>query len=64
MEREVFLSGYCRTIDDSRMVAVEVDGTSLLDVDCCYSSCVHLSNCPVAEKIRQLLAEDRSEYNG
>lgn len=60
MEREVFFSGYCRTIDDSRMVTVEVDGNSLLDADCCYSSCVHACNCSIAERIRQLLAEDRS----
>ena len=39
MEKEVFFSGYCRTTDASRMVEVVVDGTQLLEVDCCYENC-------------------------
>ena len=55
MEKEVFLSGYCRTIDQSRMVtAVTEDGT-LTEVDCCYENCVHAPNCIIAEKIKGLL---------
>lgn len=55
MEREVFLSGYCRTIDDSRMVAVEIADGNIEDVDCSYHNCPHVSSCQIAQKIRQLL---------
>lgn len=54
MEEEYILSGYCRTLDQSRMVTVETDGCKLLDVDCCYGSCPYEPNCTVAQKIRAL----------
>ena len=54
MERELFLSGYCRTTDASRMVEVVVDGSELLEVDCCYESCPHAPNCTIAQSIREL----------
>lgn len=52
MEQEVILSGYCKTIDNSRTVMVE-EG----EPDCLFSQCPHVQNCPVAEKIRQILEE-------
>ena len=55
MEKELFISGYCRTIDQSRMVAVVVEDHQLLEVDCCYSACVHAPNCVIAQKIRESL---------
>lgn len=55
MEKEVFLSGYCRTIDQSRMVTVVTEDGELTEVDCCYETCVYAPNCTVAEKIRELL---------
>jgi hypothetical protein len=57
MEKEVFYSGYCRTVDDSRMVAVVVDGNELVEVDCCYENCVHTPNCTIAKEIAALLEE-------
>lgn len=54
MEREEFLSGYCRTIDQSRMVAVEIIDGQLDEVDCCYGSCSHEPSCQIAQKIREL----------
>lgn len=57
MEREVFFSGYCRTIDDSRMVAVVADGSQLLEVDCCYENCIYTPNCIIAQKIKELLEQ-------
>ena len=57
MEKEVFFSGYCRTIDDSRMVAAVVDGKTLVEVDCCYEACVHTPNCIIAKNIKQLLEQ-------
>lgn len=54
MEQEYFFSGYCRTLDKSRMVAVETEGGKVTDVDCCYENCIHAPNCSIAEEIRQL----------
>ena len=55
MEKEVFFSGYCRMIDDSRMVALVTDNGTLTEVDCCFESCPHTPNCTVAASIRQEL---------
>ena len=57
MEKEAFFSGYCRTIDDSRMVSVFVEDGVLTEVDCCYENCVHAPNCIIAKNIKELLAQ-------
>lgn len=54
MEQEYFFTGYCRTIDKSRMVAVEVDGSEITEVDCCLETCIHAPNCVIAKEIRLL----------
>lgn len=55
MEKEVFLSGYCRTIDQSRMVAVVTDDGKLLEVDCCFENCIHAPNCSIAQQIENAI---------
>lgn len=55
MEQEYFFTGYCRTTDESRTVAVEVENGKLTEVDCCYPDCIHAPNCTIAENIRQLV---------
>ena len=57
MEKEAFFSGYCRSIDDSRMVSVFVEDGRLTEVDCCYENCVHTPNCIIAKNIKALLEE-------
>lgn len=54
MEEEYFLTGYCRTVDASRMVTVETDGAKITDVDCCYGNCPHEPNCQIAQKLREM----------
>ena len=54
MEKEVFLSGYCRTTDASRMVEVIVDDGVLVEADCCFENCPHAPNCTIAASIREL----------
>lgn len=54
MEQEHFISGYCRTIDQSRMVAAVTENAQLTEVDCCYESCIHVSGCPIAQEIEKL----------
>lgn len=53
MMEEYFFSGYCRTIDASRMVAVEAEDGNL-DVDCCYGNCPYEKECTIAKSIRKL----------
>lgn len=54
MEKEVFFSGYCRTIDQSRMVSVVTEDGQLVEVDCCFESCIHAPNCSIAQQIREI----------
>ena len=58
MEQEHFVSGYCRTIDSSRMVTVVTENGKLTEVDCFYESCPYTSDCTVARKIRELAPEE------
>lgn len=52
MEQEHFLSGYCRMLDQSRMVTIVTQDSALLEVDCSYPECPYAPGCPIAEKIR------------
>lgn len=54
MEQEKFISGYCRQLDQSRMVTVVLEDGTLTEVDCCYGSCVYQPNCPVAKEIDEV----------
>ncbi len=54
MEEEFMISGYCRTLDESRMVDVERTDGAVTETDCCYGSCVYQSNCIIAKEIDQL----------
>ena len=55
MEKESFVSGYCRCLDSSRMVEVVTDGGQLVEVDCSFECCVHALNCTIAQAIREQL---------
>ncbi len=44
METEIFLSGYCRQLDDARMVEVILEDGKVTEVDCCYGSCIYHSS--------------------
>ena len=57
MEKEHFVSGYCRCLDASRMVEVITEDGKLTEVDCSYENCPHTGNCTVAEAIRALDAQ-------
>lgn len=53
MEDEIFISGYCRQIDRSRMVTVVTADGAPDEVDCCYGSCVYQPGCPIAREISE-----------
>ena len=57
MEREAFFSGYCRQIDESRMVTAEAEDGTLTSIDCAYETCPHTQSCTVAQKITQFLQD-------
>ena len=58
MEEEKIISGYCRQLDQSRMVTIELENGRLTDCDCCYGSCIYEPNCTVAQGITQALKKD------
>ena len=52
-DKEYCFTGYCRQIDQSRMVVVEVfDGE--LDISCGYCHCTYAPNCTIAQQIKEL----------
>ncbi len=54
MERETFVSGYCRRMDGSRMVEVILVDGRVTEVDCAYGTCLYQSGCPIAAQIQAL----------
>ncbi len=51
---ETLLTGYCRCLDQSRMVFIE-EG----EPDCDYFCCPHAAACDLAARIRQVLEEEK-----
>ena len=41
MEQEVFFSGYCRSMDQSRTVTVVTVDALVEEMDCAYDRCIH-----------------------
>ncbi|MBO5048987.1 MAG: hypothetical protein J6C41_00975 [Oscillospiraceae bacterium] len=54
MEQELFLSGYCRNLDHSRMVCVVTEDRNLTEVDCDYPCCPYIKECSIAKHIAEL----------
>lgn len=54
MEDEKIFSGYCRRIDRSRMVTVELLDGRVDHVDCGFADCVYRPSCPIASEIEKL----------
>lgn len=50
---EKIISGYCRTLDQSRMVTAEKENGKWF-VDCSYGSCPYEENCTIAKAIKEL----------
>ena len=56
MEQEHFLSGYCKALDQSRMVTAVTENGCLTEADCAFPDCPYSPGCPIGEKIRELTA--------
>lgn len=57
MEQEAFFSGYCRSLDASRMVTAVKEQGRLTEVDCDFKTCLYADHCPVGKRIREFLEE-------
>ncbi len=55
MEEELIFTGYCRQLDQSRMVTIETESGALTECDCCYGSCIYQPNCTIAAQITAAL---------
>ena len=53
MEKEIFLSGYCRCLDNSRMVCAILEDGKLTEVDCNMGACPYEGECTIAQKIQE-----------
>ena len=62
MEQEYFISGYCRAIDQSRMVSAEFADNRLTEADCGYPDCPYTDRCTVAARLNQLQKEGTQSY--
>ena len=54
MEEKIF-TGYCRCLDQSRMVTVETEAGEAAEIDCAYFSCIHRPQCSIAKQIDDFL---------
>lgn len=53
MEDEVIISGYCRCLDQSRIVTGELEDGKWY-FDCSFGNCPHEGSCQIAQKLREL----------
>ena len=54
MDEKIF-TGYCRCLDQSRMVTVETEDGQPPEVDCAYPNCIHRPQCSIAQEISDFL---------
>ena len=59
MEKELFFSGYCRAMDQSRMVEVVITDSET-EADCAWPNCPHAPSCQIAQKIKEVQKESMS----
>ncbi len=53
MECEKILTGYCRSLDQSRMVVALLEDGSLTEIDCDFPNCPHIQSCPIALQLTE-----------
>lgn len=54
MELEHFLSGYCRCIDQSRIVTAITGNGKLTEADCSFGQCPYEGSCPIAAQLNNM----------
>lgn len=56
---EQYITGYCRMLDKSRMVAVE-DEDGEIFIDCAYRKCPHAPVCQIGKQIAAILQQEET----
>ena len=56
MEEEIIVTGYCRVLDQSRMVTAEYY-RGVWEADCAWPDCLHAPQCQVAQKLADFIKE-------
>ena len=56
MDREEFISGYCRCLDQARTVTAETEDGHFT-ADCGFGTCPHEGSCTIAQTLTQLRTE-------
>ena len=54
---ERYLTGYCRCLDNSRIVEVVTENGKLEECDCLYGSCKFQTQCTIAQGIEEIISE-------
>ena len=54
---ERYLTGYCRCLDNSRIVEIVVEEGKIEECDCLYGSCKFQMQCTIAQGIEEILSE-------
>ena len=54
---ERYLTGYCRCLDNSRIVEVVSEDGKLEECDCLYGSCKFQTQCTIAQGIEEIISE-------
>lgn len=57
MEEERFFSGYCRQLDNHRMVEAILKEGKLQEVDCAFGNCAFQAGCPIGKQLQVLTEE-------
>ncbi len=55
MEEEKFFTGYCRQVDQNRMVAVCKEDGEVVECDCLYGNCIYEKQCTIGKSITDWL---------
>lgn len=56
MEKEYFISGFCRSQNQTRTVTLSLsveNGRTEEETDCSYGSCLHEGSCEIAREIKE-----------
>ena len=54
---EAFINGYCRGKNQTVVVCLELEGRGAGKADCDFGHCQFQENCPIAEKICELMSQ-------
>ena len=57
---EIFVSGYCRQLDGSRVVEAELEEGAAVEADRAYGNCLYRGSCPIAAQLDRAVLEQQT----